>query len=155
PVSGVSDKSLSPFGALARAAVGSQAAGSRGEMGGRGPSEGSRPDGAPAGPALLRPIWHGEGEELRPAFRHRLSPRSRYLFAPHDTSKPEQCLAEFAERIRLHQERKRLAYVVEQDGAIVGYFYLTRLNQTEGRPPLLGIGLADALHGKGIGGAML
>jgi RimJ/RimL family protein N-acetyltransferase len=109
----------------------------------------------PAGRLLLRPIRVGDEPELLVFFRDRLSPRSQYLFCPHDPAAPERCLQQFAERISRHASRQDLAYVVEQGGELVGYFYLAGLDRADGCPPTLGIGLADALHGHHIGGAMI
>ena len=39
--------------------------------------------------------------------------------------------------------------------AVVGYFFLYGLDRSDGKPPTLGIGLADELHGHRIGGAMM
>jgi RimJ/RimL family protein N-acetyltransferase len=108
-----------------------------------------------AGPVLFRPIQPGDEPELLAFFRDRLSPRSQYLFCPHDPSQPDRCLYQFDERIRRHAARQDLAFVVEQDRKIVGYFYVAGLDRSDGRPPTLGIGVADALQGQGIGGAML
>jgi RimJ/RimL family protein N-acetyltransferase len=108
-----------------------------------------------AGGLLVRPVRPGDEAELLAFFRDRLSPRSQYLFCPHDPSQPERCLAQFAERIRRHAERLDLTLVVEHEGVIVGYFFLWRLDRTDGKPPTLGIGLADAFQGQGIGAAMM
>jgi RimJ/RimL family protein N-acetyltransferase len=108
-----------------------------------------------AGPLLFRPIRAGDEEALLAFFRDRLSSRSQYLFCPHDPSNPQRCLEQFAERIRRHTERRDLAFVVERDGAVVGYFFLYWLDRSDGKPPTLGIGLADELHGHRIGGAMM
>jgi RimJ/RimL family protein N-acetyltransferase len=107
------------------------------------------------GRLLFRPVRPGDEAQLLAFFRDRLSPRSQYLFCPHDPSQPEQCLAQFTERIRRHAERKDLTLVAEQEGAIVGYFFLWWLDRTDGKPPTLGIGLADALHGQSVGAAMM
>jgi RimJ/RimL family protein N-acetyltransferase len=109
----------------------------------------------PSGRLLLRPVRPGDEAGLLAFFRDGLSPRSQYLFCPHDPSEPERCLAEFAERIRRHAERRDLTLVVEQAGAIAGYFFLWWLDRSDGQPPTLGIGLSDALHGQGLGAAMM
>jgi RimJ/RimL family protein N-acetyltransferase len=108
-----------------------------------------------AGRLLLRPIRTGDEPELLVFFRDRLSPRSQYLFCPHDPADPDRCLQQFGERIRRHASRQDLAYVVEQGGELVGYFYIAGLDRADGCPPTLGIGLADAMHGHRIGGAMI
>jgi RimJ/RimL family protein N-acetyltransferase len=108
-----------------------------------------------SGPVLLRPIRPGDEPELLAFFRDRLSPRSQYLFCPHDPAQPERCVEQFGERIRRHTERRDISFVVEKEGALLGYFYLGGLDRTQGRPPTLGIGLADALHGCHLGAAML
>ena len=58
-----------------------------------------------SGPVLLRPIRPGDEPALLAFFRDRLSPRSQYLFCPHDPSNAQRCLEQFAERIRRHGER--------------------------------------------------
>jgi RimJ/RimL family protein N-acetyltransferase len=104
---------------------------------------------------LFRPIQPGDEPELLAFFRDRLSPRSQYLFCPHDPSQPDRCLTQFDERIRRHAARQDLAFVAEQHRKIVGYFYVAGLDRSDVRLPTLGIGLADTLQGQGIGGAML
>jgi RimJ/RimL family protein N-acetyltransferase len=104
---------------------------------------------------LFRPVRPGDEANLLAFFRDRLSPRSQHFFCPHDPSRPEPCLAQFAERVRRHAERRDLTLVVEQEGEIVGYFFLWWLDRTDGRPPTLGIGLADRLHGCGVGARMM
>ena len=86
-----------------------------------------------AGPLLFRPIRPGDEAELLAFFRDRLSPRSQYLFCPHDPSNPQRCLEQFAERIRRHGERRDLGFVVERDGAVLGYFFLYWLDRTDGQ----------------------
>jgi RimJ/RimL family protein N-acetyltransferase len=108
-----------------------------------------------AGSFLFRPIRPGDEAELLAFFRDRLSPRSQYLFCPHDPSQPDRCLEQFGERIRRHAARQDLVFVVEHRGAVVGYFYLAGLDRSDGHAPTLGIGLADALQGQGLGGAMM
>jgi RimJ/RimL family protein N-acetyltransferase len=108
-----------------------------------------------AGPVLFRPIQPGDEPELLAFFRDRLSPHSQYLFCPHDPSQPDRCLQQFDERIRRHAARQDLAFVAEQHRTIVGYFYVAGVDRSDGRPPTLGIGLADTLQGQGIGGAMM
>jgi RimJ/RimL family protein N-acetyltransferase len=108
-----------------------------------------------SGRLLFRPVRAGDEAGLLAFFRDGLTPRSQYLFCPHEPSQPERCLAEFADRIRRHAARLDLTLVVEQAGAIVGYFFLWWLDRTDSKPPTLGIGLADALHGQGVGAAMM
>ena len=115
----------------------------------------TRTVGTAMGPLLFRPVRPGDEAELLCFFCERLSPRSRYLFCPHDPSDPVRCREQFAERIRRHRDREDLTLVVERDGAIVGYFFLWHLFRSDGLPPVLGIGLADELHGERIGGAMM
>jgi RimJ/RimL family protein N-acetyltransferase len=110
---------------------------------------------APCGRLQFRPVRAGDEEGLLAFFRDGLSPRSQYLFCPHDPLEPERCLVEFGERIRRHAEHRDLTLVVEREGVIAGYFFLWRLDRSDGKPPTLGIGLADALHGQGIGAAMM
>jgi RimJ/RimL family protein N-acetyltransferase len=109
----------------------------------------------PAGPLLLRPLRLGDEADLLAFHLERLSDRSRDFFRPHDTARPDVCLQQFADRIRRHAAHEDLSLVVEQDGAIVGYCFLWRLDRDDGRFPMLGIAVADALHGRGVGAAMM
>lgn len=76
-----------------------------------------------------------------------LSPATRAHFLPHATD--DAALARAAERDRLGLDR---AYVLAAGGEVVGYFFLWEFDQPV---PLLGIGLADACQGQGLGGRML
>lgn len=109
----------------------------------------------PTGTFLIRPIRPGDEYELLLFFRDRLSPRSQYLFCPHDPKDPERCMRQFGEQIRRHRQKQDLAYLVEWEGAVVGYCYLSGVDRIDGQPPSLGIGLADELHGLGLGGVMM
>jgi RimJ/RimL family protein N-acetyltransferase len=108
-----------------------------------------------AGPICFRPIRPGDESELLAFFRDRLSPRSQYLFCPHDPTQPERCLEQFAERISRHMERRDIAFIVERQSAVLGYFYLAGVDRADGQAPTLGIGLADEFHGHHMGGAMM
>jgi RimJ/RimL family protein N-acetyltransferase len=109
----------------------------------------------PVGALLLRPIRPGDEADLLAFHLERLSEVSRDFFRPHDTAHPEVCLQQFTDRIRRHAAHQDLSFVVEKDGVIVGYCFLWRLDRDDGKFPMLGIALADALHGQRIGGAMM
>jgi RimJ/RimL family protein N-acetyltransferase len=119
------------------------------------PFEACRTVASALGVLLFRPIRPGDEPELLAFFRDRLSPRSQYLFCPHDPSQPVRCLEQFTERIRRHVERRDIAFVVDRESRVLGYFYLAGIDRTDTQPPTLGIGLADELHGHGLGGAMM
>jgi ribosomal protein S18 acetylase RimI-like enzyme len=76
-----------------------------------------------------------------------LSPATRAVFLPHATD--AATLIRVVERDRLGLDR---AYVLAVDGEVAGYFFLWEFNQPV---PLLGLGLADAWQGQGLGGRML
>ena len=109
----------------------------------------------PAGELEVRPIQDGDEHDLLRFFRERLSERSNLFLALHREHTDAEALEAMRSQIAEHQRRDALVYVACQDGAIVGYFFLGRLRSPEGLPPSLGIGLADALHGRGIGGRFI
>lgn len=76
-----------------------------------------------------------------------LSAATRAVFLPHATD--AAALARAAERDRLGLDR---AYVLTVGREVIGYFFLWEFDQPV---PLLGLGLADAWQGHGLGGRML
>lgn len=108
-----------------------------------------------AGPLQIRTIAPGDEHDLLRLFRERLSERSNLYLCLHFYQTDSEALESIRRRIAAHQRRDSLVYVACREGAIVGYFFLERLGSSEGRPPSLGIGLADALHHQGIGGRFM
>ncbi|NLC58008.1 MAG: GNAT family N-acetyltransferase [Armatimonadetes bacterium] len=109
----------------------------------------------PKGPLLIRTIQPGDEQEILRLFRQRLGPRSNLYLCLHLYQTDEEALESTRRRIAAHQRRDSLVYVALQGEAIVGYFFLEGLRTPEGKPIDLGIGLADALQGCGIGGRFM
>ena len=80
-------------------------------------------------------------------FNSQLSEATRRVFLPH--AYDEATLARCVARDRLGLDR---AYVLVAGEDVVGYFFLWEFNHPV---PLLGLGLADAWQGQGIGARML
>jgi RimJ/RimL family protein N-acetyltransferase len=80
-------------------------------------------------------------------FNAKLSERTRQVFLPHayDRTTVSRCVA----RTRSGHDR---AYVLYHGDEAVGYFFLWDFDQAV---PVLGIGLADAWQGQGLGELML
>lgn len=76
-----------------------------------------------------------------------LSAATRAVFLPH--AYDDATLARAVERDRRGHDR---TYVLRSGGKIVGYFFLWEFDQPA---PLLGLGLADAWQGQGLGAPML
>lgn len=94
----------------------------------------------------IRPLTAGEIPALR-RFNAGLSPETRSVFLPH--AYDEATLARYVER---HAAGLDLIYVLGDGPAVVGYFFLWEFD----RPvPLLGVGLADAWQGQGLGEPLL
>ncbi len=90
----------------------------------------------------VRPLRPGDREKLQ-AFDRGLSERTRALFPPH--SYDDETVDEY---IRRNERGDDIIYVGEYEGEIVAYFFLWYAK----RPTcLLGIGLADAFQGVGLG----
>lgn len=109
----------------------------------------------PAGALEIRPIAEGDEHDLLRFFRDRLSARSNLFLCMHAEQTDDEALATMRKQIAAHVSREALVYVACREGQIVGYFFLTRLHAAESKPASLGIGLADALHGLGIGGRFM
>lgn len=94
-------------------------------------------------------VWRGGAVEpaaLRRFFTG-LSVATRAVFLPHATD--AATLARAVERDQLGLDR---TYVFVTGGEVIGYFFLWEFDQPV---PLLGLGLADAWQGQGLGGRML
>lgn len=80
-------------------------------------------------------------------FHAGLSAATRAVFLPH--AYDDATLARAVERDRRGHDR---TYALRSGGKIVGYFFLWEFDQPV---PLLGLGLADAWQGQGLGAPML
>ena len=80
-------------------------------------------------------------------FNASLSEATRAVFLPH--AYDDVTVRRFIERNRVGEDR---SYVLEAGTEVVGYFFLWEFKHPV---PILGIGLADAWQGQGLGEAML
>lgn len=94
----------------------------------------------------VRPLTSVEIADLI-RFNTGLSDRTRRMFLPHAYN--EATLARYVAR---HAEGQDRIYVLRTETEVVGYFFLWEFDQPV---PLLGLGLADAWQGEGLGGQML
>lgn len=90
----------------------------------------------------IRPLTPKEIPALQ-RFNAGLSPETRGLFLPH--AYDESTLATYAARNLAGVDR---TYLLAHQAEIVGYFFLWEFDQPV---PLLGVGLADAWQGQGLG----
>jgi RimJ/RimL family protein N-acetyltransferase len=95
---------------------------------------------------VARRIAGGDAGALR-RFNDGLSAATRSVFLPHVYD--EATIERYVVRDRAAQDR---IYVLCRGEEIVGYFFLWDFDQPV---PLLGVGLADAWQGQGLGEAML
>jgi len=94
----------------------------------------------------VRPLTAGEIPALA-RFNAELSEATRSVFLPH--AYDEATLGRYVERHRAGLDR---IYVLACGGEIVGYFFLWEFDHAV---PLLGVGLADAWQGQGLGEPLL
>ena len=94
----------------------------------------------------IRPLTSADFGALTD-FHAALSPSTRSLFWPHAYDEPT--LTRYA--LRHAQGRDRI-HLLCTSAAVVGYFFLWEFDHPV---PLLGLGLADAWQGQGLGAAML
>jgi len=94
----------------------------------------------------VRPVGHGDGPLLQ-RFNAGLSPATRRLFLPHayDSATLERAI----ERAAAGDDR---TYLALDGGTVAGYFFLWEFRAAV---PVLGIGIADAYHGQGLGEAFM
>jgi RimJ/RimL family protein N-acetyltransferase len=92
-------------------------------------------------------------------FADQLGPQSKWLFCPFPWGDSQgELTASFGRAIQRTVSRARAAYLLLHGVRSIGYFYLTGLGEISDvrRPdpwvPELGIGIADAYHGRGLGG---
>lgn len=94
----------------------------------------------------VRRLASGDGPALR-GFNESLSETSRRLFLPH--AYDDETIARYIERSQAGDD---LIYLLWSADEVVGYFFLWEFNHPV---PLLGIGLADAWQGRGLGRKMM
>jgi ribosomal protein S18 acetylase RimI-like enzyme len=92
----------------------------------------------------VRPLGAGDAPLLQ-RFNAGLSERTRELFSPH--AYDDATLAKAIDRAETDQDRVYLA-LDSADGAVAGYCFLWYMEEPV---PVLGIGLADAYQGQGLG----
>ena len=80
-------------------------------------------------------------------FNAGLSERTRSVFLPH--AYDDETVRRYAARSEQAQDR---AYLLYRGSEVVGYFFLWEFNKPV---PILGLGLADAWQGQGLGEPML
>lgn len=98
------------------------------------------------GALTVRRLGAGDLAAL-PRFFARLSAATRAVFLPHATD--AATLARCVERDQRGLDR---AYVLVAEGEVAGYFFLWEFDQPV---PLVGLGLAEAWQGQGLGSQML
>ena len=91
-------------------------------------------------------------------FGSQLGPQSKWLFCPYAWADSALLDEQFARAIRRAASRIDASYLLTERARPIGHFYLARVGVAAGarRPepwvPELGIGIADAYHGRGLGG---
>jgi len=91
---------------------------------------------------IARPLCAGDGARLQ-AFNARLSEQSRGFFLPH--AYDDVTVARMIERVESGMD---LTYIVLAGEEVVAYFFLWEYQDAI---PILGIGMADAYQGRGLG----
>ncbi|MHB0935874.1 MAG: GNAT family N-acetyltransferase [Armatimonadota bacterium] len=91
---------------------------------------------------VARRLRAGDGPKLQ-AFNAALSPQSRGFFLPH--AYDDATVARMIERAERGMD---LTYVVLSGEEVVGYFFLWEFRDPI---PILGIGMADVVQGRGLG----
>lgn len=94
----------------------------------------------------VRPLTARETAGLA-RFDANLSPASRALFLPHAYDE-----ATLAHHVARHARGQDLSWVAVAGETVVGYAFLWEFDQPF---PLLGLGVADAWQGRGLGGVLL
>jgi RimJ/RimL family protein N-acetyltransferase len=105
----------------------------------------------------IRSLRPGDEAALH-EFADQLGPRSKWLFCPFPWGDSQELEAAFGRAIQRTVSRARASYLLFHRARSIGHFYLTGLRETsvveplEPRVPELGIGIADAYHGRSLGG---
>ena len=108
----------------------------------------------------LRNLTDGDEDALC-RFADQLGARSREMFAPYPWEDPVACRTAFTLAIAQARQHIDASYLLEHDGNPIGHAFLWKagghpLTQHLGlQVPELGIALADAYHGKGLGKLMI
>ena len=91
-------------------------------------------------------------------FGSQLGPRSKWLFCPYAWADSTLLDEQFARAIQRAADRIDASYLLTEQAKPIGHFWLAGVGEAadasrpELRVPELGIGIADAYHGRGLGG---
>jgi RimJ/RimL family protein N-acetyltransferase len=114
----------------------------------------SLPDG---GAYRIRSLKPGDGFAIH-EFGSQLGPRSKWLFCPYAWADSTLLDEQFARAIARATCRIDASYLLTEQAKTIGHFWLAAVAEAAGahRPepqvPQLGIAIADAYHGRGLGG---
>ncbi len=110
-----------------------------------------------AGEYCIRALRQGD-EPLLHEFARGLGPLSRWLFCPYSWDDEAAMDGEFARAIRRSTDHEDGSYILLHRGSAAGHFFLrgvarSAASQAFGvQTPSLGIAIADAYQGRGLGG---
>jgi RimJ/RimL family protein N-acetyltransferase len=110
----------------------------------------------------IHSLQPGDGSAIH-AFGSQLGPRSRWLFCPYAWANSALLDEQFARAMQLAADRIDASYLMMAQAKTIGHFWLAAVGEAgveeaanARRPdpwvPELGIGIADAYHGRGLGG---
>jgi len=108
----------------------------------------------------IRSLQAGDEPALH-EFADQLGPRSKWLFCPSPWEDSQALAVAFGRTIQRTISQARASYLLFHGARSIGYFYLMGLGEPavesrqDPRMPELGIGIADAYHGRGLGGVAI
>jgi RimJ/RimL family protein N-acetyltransferase len=112
---------------------------------------------ADGGAYRIRSLQPADGFAIH-EFGSQLGPRSKWLFCPYAWANSRLLDEQFARAIQRATCRADAAYLLTERARSIGHFYLTGVGEATGAQrsepwvPGLGIAIADAYHGRGLGG---
>jgi len=111
---------------------------------------------ADGGAYRIRSLQPSDGFAIH-EFGSQLGPRSKWLFCPYAWADRALLDEQFTRAIQRVACRADASYLLTERARPIGHFFLTGVGETAGAQrepwvPSLGIAIADAYHGRGLGG---